>query len=163
MDKKTDAERTKEWRKKNPEKIKAYLERSKEHRRKVAKEYNEKNKDNLSKYYYENKKDILKRHSLYHKSEKGKSVLNKANKKYAKDNPVLQSKMKKRRATREKYGKLKNGFEYHHNTKPYHVDKFNILEKKFHIFYHQNPHLFKIAVNDMNDGEEKNRNIYKYV
>ena len=40
--------------------------------------------------------------------------------------------------TRRKYGNLKDGFLYHHNTIPYNVDKFIILENKMHLWYHMN-------------------------
>ncbi len=40
--------------------------------------------------------------------------------------------------TIKSHGKLISGFEYHHNTEPYTVDGFMILEKAIHLWYHKN-------------------------
>jgi hypothetical protein len=53
-------------------------------------------------------------------------------------NEIARYKRLVRRYTILKYGKLDPVYCYHHNTEPYEVDKFDILPKDFHDFYHKN-------------------------
>ena len=75
---------------------------------------------------------------------KNKRKVNRINKRYYDRYPNKRKEANIRRGTRQKYGKLKKGFIYHHNTKPYKKDKFVVLEKDFHNFYHRNKKKFNI-------------------
>lgn len=67
-------------------------------------------------------------------------------KNYIKENPHY---VRIAEATRNKYGSLINGFQYHH-WKPYHKDNFVILESSFHRWYHSN--IKKLIENKRNYG-----------
>lgn len=42
-----------------------------------------------------------------------------------------------RNQTKKKYGKLSKGYEYHHTTNPYHIDKFVVVEIADHHKIHK--------------------------
>ncbi|MBE3092805.1 MAG: hypothetical protein IMZ51_04005 [Chloroflexi bacterium] len=96
--------------KQNSEYQKEWRKNHKDRFDKCRKEWNKKNKEKLKK--------IRSDCRIKHKKE-------------------YRQKDRERLATIRKYGKLKKGFEYHHTTIPYNRDKFIILEKGFHRFYHE--------------------------
>jgi hypothetical protein len=60
-------------------------------------------------------------------------------------NPKEIFKQKIRQKTTSIFGRLENGYVYHHYTEPYEYDKFIILEKDFHSFYEGNKNKFKLG------------------
>lgn len=65
----TPAQKAKEWRRNNPEKVRAYYERTKEKQNAASKEYHKKNKEKIKetfkKYYKRNKERKLKYQNEY--------------------------------------------------------------------------------------------------
>lgn len=121
--KKRDREYAKEWRKKNPDKIKAYLERSKDQRLVVSRAYYKKNKEKLR---------LL---SLKCRRRNG----------YAYDKtPERKARNLIRSRTNNKYPLKGNNCELcdkpaehrHHTTEPMQVDKFMFLCKSHHDEIH---------------------------
>ena len=133
-----DKESSKEWRKNNPDKIKAYLERTKEHRKKWS-----------DKYYERNRKLLLAKQKQKHR-ENGYA-------KYKKGDELKAQKV--RRLTRLKYplnGKkckfCDNSAKHrHHTTKPLKVDKFLFLCERCHKNTHGN--------NDYVSGEDGEQDV----
>jgi len=136
--KKKDREYSRQWRKNNPEKIKAYLKRTKDKRREKAKEYNEKTKDKRKIYdreYYEQNREarIKSQHEIkkrsgwaYEKTADRKlraSIREKTRRKYPLEgaNCVECEKPAKHR---------------HHTTEPMEVDRFLFLCTKHHNDIH---------------------------
>ena len=120
---KRDMAYSKEWRKKNPDKIKAYLERSKESRLVTSRAYYKKNKEKLR---------IM---SLRCRQKNGYA--------YEKT-PERKSRAKIRVATNNKYPLKGNVCEIcgkpaehrHHTTEPMEIDKFMFLCKYHHDEIH---------------------------
>ncbi len=85
----TAAERTKEWRKNNPEKVKAYREKTKERSKKLSKTYRKNNLDKvktLQKKWYDENKEERKKHQRDY-SKKYPEKIKKSQKDYAKIHP----------------------------------------------------------------------------
>ena len=113
----------KEWRKKNPDKIKAYLKRKEEHI-----------KNHREEYYKNNRKILLKNQRIRRK----RTNYDEDKTKKRREETAI------RRATREKYP-LKNqkcvkcgekAENRHHTTEPKEVDKFIFLCKTCHLKIH---------------------------
>ncbi len=126
--------RMKEWRKNNPNKIKAYLERSKEHREKVREEYAKNNRELIREsqknHYINNREDRIRQRTrckknngyAYEKSQKGReyeAIRRKTNRKY----PLKGEKCKFCDKSAE---------EHHHTTDPITVDDFIFVCKYHH-------------------------------
>jgi len=97
---------------------------------------------NIYKWKYRNSEKGKKKRKEYRLSEAGRKTEEKWRtskkgkeyfKKYRKNHRFYWDITKK---TIRKYGKLKKGFQYHHNTKPYNEDKFIILETPIHKWVH---------------------------
>jgi len=86
---KTAAERTKEWRKNNPDKVKAYREKTKERRKELGKIYRKNNLDKIKelqkRWYDENKEERKEYQGDY--SRKYPEKIKKSQKDYAKRHP----------------------------------------------------------------------------
>ncbi len=154
--------RNREWRRKNPEKFKqgqkVWRENNIEDRKIDHHEWYKNNKERLrinrkkryyeeqesaieysKQYYQEHKQERLDYNKIYYKTDNGLMVKKKACKQYYKshkDNPEYRHKRTVRRKTIRKYGKLPKGYEYHHYTNPYEIDKFVILKKEEHTKIH---------------------------
>lgn len=86
------------------------------------------------------KLDNKERHKFSRKMylNNNREIINKKAREKYHNNSIARNKRLIRRATINKYGKLKQGFVYHHNTEPYNIDKFQILEHDFHEYYSKN-------------------------
>ncbi len=121
----TDAQRVKEWRKNNPEKIKAYLERSEKHRKEVNIKWRKDNPKLIAKYESSErrkKQQIIKRKTRY---------------KYPLENQecIFCNKAAEHR---------------HHTTEPIKVDKFVFLCEDCHDKIHGRKNYKKECVNGGN-------------
>ena len=95
---------------------KMYLDRNPEYKKRMSDYINEFQKKNRIRY----RERVNKQKRIYHQRKEVKLKKNIIGK------------------TKRKFGKLKTGFEYHHNTIPYQYDKFTILERPAHSWYHHN-------------------------
>ena len=121
--KKTGAEKAKEWRKNNPEKIKAYLERTKKHRKEVREKYYSKNRY----WLLENERNKLKE-TNYKRNKSGKRK---------EDNTLRSVTRNKYPIKGEKCAKCgKDAEQRHHTTEPKEADKFIFVCKKCHYKIH---------------------------
>ncbi len=141
ISKKEDAERTKEWRRKNPEKVKDYADmrykRDIDKIRKYGREYQKKNKEKIKSYskmrYERDKEKVIFRIRRWERENHEKYRAYQKSSKVKAENII-------RRKTREKYpikGKFcevcSNKAELrHHITFPMEVDKFIFVCKKCH-------------------------------
>ena len=71
--------------------------------------------------------------------------INMIKKRYYKNHPDKNFNLLQRKKTRRIFGKLEDGYIYHHYTNPYQFDKFIILEKGLHDYMHRNPKSFKVG------------------
>ena len=125
-----------------PYKDKEYArERSREYNRRWYAKNKEKRKFQIKGWQETNKEKRYERQREYEKENKDK--INKKKREYHMK-PEINYRNKIRRKTNHKYGRLKRGFVYHHNTNPYQTDRFMILERGFHNYYHKNPDKFKM-------------------
>jgi len=130
--------------------------KDKSRKKEYVKEYWKKNMFELSKkakkYKEDNKEKIKNLRRKY--LEENRDMINKKAREKYKNNSAHREKRLIRNHTILKHGKLKKGFVYHHNTTPYHIDKYLVLEKGFHEFYHRKmPQLIKNI--DMVKGKKK--------
>ncbi len=131
-DREKDKIRAKEWRKNNPDKIKAYRTRNKVRIRENARVYREENKEFYNKYNSDRRKRTN----------------------YAEDKgPERKAMMNIRSQTRRKYpladNKCKCGQQAacrHHTTDPMEVDKFDFMCRKCHDELH-------VKINDAYQGD----------
>jgi len=128
------AAKAKIWRKNNPDKIKAYLERTKVIRKEKAKKYAEENKEKLKKsnrnFYENNREDRLKK----------QKEINQKNGYEHEKKPERRKRANIRKQTRRKYPLEGNtckfcsnkAAQHHHTTDPITVDDFIFVCKKHH-------------------------------
>lgn len=131
---KKDREYSKQWRKENPDKIKSYLERTREIRKEKAKEYAKKNKHKLREsnrnHYEKNRDDRLKK----------QKEINQKNGYMHEKKPERRKRANVRKQTRRKYpleGNTCNfcddkATQHHHTTNPITIDEFIFVCKKHH-------------------------------
>ncbi len=130
--------RLKKWRKDNPDKIKDYLERTKEHREEVREEYVKNNRELIRQsgrnHYINNRKDRIRQRSnckkkngyAYEKTPEHRSyedIIRKTSRKY----PLKGQKCKFCN---------KDAEEHHHTTNPVEVDEFIFVCKTHHNNVH---------------------------
>ena len=95
------------------------------------------NRKNTKDEYRKDCKDCCNsRDKKYKNTNHGKIAHAKSKRKYNKDNKEYLLKQNVRTKTRNKYGRLPEGLEYHH-PKPYHEDNFIILTRKEHFDLHR--------------------------
>lgn len=129
-----DSCRLKKWRKDNPKKIKAYLEKTKDHRKEVREEYGKNNRELIREsqknHYINNREDRIRQRTrckkkngyAYEKSPKGReyeAIRRKTNRKY----PLKGQKCK---------FCDKKAEERHHTTDPITIDDFIFVCKYHH-------------------------------
>ena len=103
-----------------------WYKRNKEHLKKYRKE-NREYHINYSRKYYQQNKEKFKRYNKEHREHIAKRKME-----YRKNNPIARQKDRIRSATVRKYGRPPEGYQYHHYTEPYEVDKFIIVDIKDH-------------------------------
>ena len=129
-----DSCRLKKWRRDNPDKIKAYLERTIDRRKAYYEKNKEKNKNGRDIYYANNRKEIARKKRIknqrtnyeYDKTElkiKNMRIRSKTNKNF----PLAKQKCVKCGANAE---------QHHHTTKPIVFDKFIFLCERCHNTIH---------------------------
>lgn len=124
----------KDWRKKNPEKIKEYLKRTKERRKKYYEENRDKIMEKWDKYYTKNRKEIQQRKKKQRQANGYKEDKTEARKKMA---YIRQRTAKKYPLKGQKCEKCPNKAEHrHHTTSPPEVDKFIFVCKDCHDKIH---------------------------
>ena len=87
-----------------------YYRRNKEHLKQVTREWKKAHKKQVKEYKEWSKKYMAK----------------------YRQNPEVKEKNKMRMRTKRKYGKLPNGFNFHHTTKPYNEDEWIGVHKSEH-------------------------------
>ncbi len=132
--KKRDREYSRQWRKDNPDKIKAYLERTKDRRKKAREEYAKKNRElirqSCKNHYIKNREDRI-RQQRDCKRRNG----------YAYDKtPERRERVNIRKQTGAKYPLADNkcnfctnkATQHHHTTEPMTIDDFDFVCDKHH-------------------------------
>ena len=126
--------RLKKWRKDNPDKIKSYLKRSKEHSEEVREEYAKNNRELIRKsgenHYIKNRKNRIKQRSDCKKKNGYAYEKTPEHRRYE---DVLRKTMRKHPLKGQKCEFCnKDAEEHHHTTKPIEVDEFFFVCKYHH-------------------------------